>query len=71
MIEIETIFTQVLFKNLIDKGIKGVDTIFEKQLTNVNSKAKKKLEKEQFNFLKKTMTLIFRNLQSLHILKTI
>lgn len=57
MIEIETIFTQVLFKNLIDKGIKGVDTFFEKQLANINSKAKKKLELKEFIFFKENYDL--------------
>ena len=52
MIDIETIFTQVLFKNLLDKGIKGVGSIFDKQITNINSKAKKKLKKEDFEFFK-------------------
>ncbi|WGH75772.1 NACHT domain-containing protein [Tenacibaculum tangerinum] len=57
MIDIETIFAQVLFKNLIDKGIKGVDSFFDKQLANINSKAKKKLKTEEFNFFKENYDL--------------
>lgn len=57
MIDYETIFTQVLFKNLLDRGIKSVSSIFDKQLENINSKAKKKLKKVDFEFFKENYDL--------------
>lgn len=50
MIDYETIFAEVLAKSFLEKGIEGVSSIFGKQLENLKSKAKKKLNIEEFNF---------------------
>lgn len=57
MNELESLFTQALIDNLINKGINSVSSLFENQLSKLNKQAKKRLKKEDYEYFKENYDL--------------